>query len=30
MTNGKEGPRLYLRELFEQYHNETNQARERE
>jgi hypothetical protein len=21
MTNGKEGPRLYLRELFEEYHN---------
>jgi len=30
LTNGKEGPRLHLRELFEQYHNETNQARERE
>jgi hypothetical protein len=30
MSDGKIGPPLYLREFFEQFFNETNQARERE
>ena len=30
MDNGEQGPRLYLRQFFQRYHDETNQAREQE